>query len=271
MKSLKKLDEAIEAVDENLDVSQQDLVLQYANAINEAVNSLVYLPADYTRVYEAVAASESIDRLIWSQATLAILDQSVSAVNYSLNVTQQSIVDGFADRINSAISSLEYADVVLSDEENDIIVSATAKEIYQDMDGEIDYFVAGIGTGGTISGVGKYLKERNPKIKIIGVEPSNSAVITTGVSGSHKIQGIGAGFIPKNLDLELIDDFYAIRNDEAYEGARILGKEYGILVGISSGAAYMAALKLLKECENKKIVVLFPDTGERYLSEDLYE
>lgn len=147
----------------------------------------------------------------------------------------------------------------------------TGPEIYQDMDGDIDFFVAGIGTGGTISGVGKYLKEKNPHIQIIGVEPLESAVITSGIVGSHKIQGIGAGFIPKNLDLELVDDFYAISGDEAYEGARELAKEHGILVGISSGAAYKVALKLSNQYKDKKIVVLFPDTGERYLSTDLFK
>lgn len=146
----------------------------------------------------------------------------------------------------------------------------TAKEIYSDMDGNIDFFVAGIGTGGTISGVGRYLKEMNPNIQIIGVEPLESPFITSGVSGSHKIQGIGAGFIPKNLDLEIVDDFYTISNEEAFVGAKTLAKEHGILVGASSGAAYMAALKLADQWEDKIIVVLFPDTGERYLSTDLF-
>ena len=147
----------------------------------------------------------------------------------------------------------------------------TAKEIYQDMDGDIDFFVAGIGTGGTISGVGKYLKEMNPNIQVIGVEPFESALITRGVVGSHKIQGIGAGFLPKNLNLEVIDDVYAIESDEAFLGAKTLAKEHGILVGISSGAAYVAALKVSEQWKNKKIVVLFPDTGERYLSTTLFK
>lgn len=147
----------------------------------------------------------------------------------------------------------------------------TAKEIYQDMDGDIDFFVAGIGTGGTISGVGKYLKEMNPNIQVIGVEPFESALITRGVVGSHKIQGIGAGFLPKNLNLEVIDDVYAIDSDEAFIGSKTLAKEHGILVGISSGAAYVAALKVSEQWKNKKIVVLFPDTGERYLSTTLFK
>lgn len=147
----------------------------------------------------------------------------------------------------------------------------TAKEIYQDMDGNIDIFVAGIGTGGTISGVGKYLKEMNPNIQVIGIEPLESALITSGITGSHKIQGIGAGFIPKNLNMEIVDDFFVVSSDEAFEGSKYLAKEHGILVGISSGAAYMVASKISNEWKDKKIVVLFPDTGERYLSTNLYD
>ena len=145
----------------------------------------------------------------------------------------------------------------------------TAVEIMNDIDGQIDIFVAGIGTGGTISGIGKYLKEKNPNIQIIGVEPFESAVITTGIAGKHKIQGIGAGFIPKNLDQKVVDDIVTVKGDDAIISARELGIQHGILAGISSGAAYHVA-KELSKATNKRIVVLLPDTGERYLTTELF-
>lgn len=160
--SLAELDEAIASVDETLDVSNQAAVKLYAEAINDAIDNLVYLPADYTKVNEAIAASEKLDRLLWSQATLAVLDQSISAVDYSLNITQQSIVDGFADRINSAVSSLAYADVVLRNEPNDVIVSATAKEIYPSASLTVDVLDpsaienANFAVGGNIKNVNYY-------------------------------------------------------------------------------------------------------------------
>lgn len=150
---------------------------------------------------------------------------------------------------------------------------STAIEIFEDTEGQIDIFVAGIGTGGTISGVGRYLKEHKKDVEIVGVEPSESAVITTGEAGKHKIQGIGAGFIPKNLDQNVVDRVDTISSEEAYSGANELAQEYGILCGISAGAAYCEAKKLQakEENKNKNIVVLLPDTGERYLSTDLYK
>ncbi len=147
----------------------------------------------------------------------------------------------------------------------------TAKEILEDTEGKLDIFVAGIGTGGTISGVGQYLKEQLSNVQIIGVEPKESAVITTGEAGKHKIQGIGAGFIPKNYHKEVVDEVMTISSEEAYEGARQLASCYGILVGISSGAAYMSAKKLAEENREKTVVALLADTGERYLSTDLFD
>lgn len=151
--------------------------------------------------------------------------------------------------------------------------NSTGPEIYDDMDGNVDFFVAGIGTGGTISGCGEFLKSKNQNIKIVGVEPFDSPVLTEGKSGSHKLQGIGAGFIPKVLNVKIYDEIIKVKTEEAYETARMIGVMEGVLVGISSGAAVFAAIELAKRPENKgkNIVVLLPDTGDRYLSTDLFK
>lgn len=151
--------------------------------------------------------------------------------------------------------------------------NTTGPEIYEDTEGKIDYFVAGVGTGGTLSGVGKFLKEKNPNIKIVAVEPKSSPVLTEGKAGAHKIQGIGANFVPNTLDKNIYDEIITIENDEAFESARKVAKSDGILVGISSGAAIKAATIIANREENKgkTIVALLPDTGERYLSTELFE
>ena len=148
----------------------------------------------------------------------------------------------------------------------------TAVELWNDTDGDIDIFVAGVGTGGTLSGIGKYLKEKNPNIKIVAVEPSTSPVLSGGKSGPHKIQGIGAGFIPQTYHAEVVDEILTVDNDDAIRTGRQLAQQEGLLVGISSGAAAFAAAELALRPENKdkKIVTLLPDTGERYLSTALY-
>ena len=148
----------------------------------------------------------------------------------------------------------------------------TGPEIYQDTDGDVDIFVAGVGTGGTLTGVGRYLKEKKPDVKIVAVEPKNSAVLSTGVAGPHKIQGIGAGFVPDILDTKIYDEIIPVENEDAFRLGREIGKREGVLVGISSGAALWAAVELAKRPENagKNIVVLLPDTGDRYLSTPLF-
>ena len=144
--------------------------------------------------------------------------------------------------------------------------STTAREIWEDADGKIDVFIAGVGTGGTVSGCGRYLKNKNPNIQIVAVEPENSQMLAKGFSGSHKIQGIGANFIPQILDKSVIDSVVSVSDDYAYNTAKLLAQKEGILCGISSGAAMHAAIKIANEDKNKNIVVILPDTGERYLS-----
>lgn len=146
----------------------------------------------------------------------------------------------------------------------------TGPEIYEDMDGQIDYFVCAVGTGGTISGVGKYLKEKNKNIKIVAVEPKNSPLLSSGVAGAHKIQGIGANFIPSTLDREIYDEIITVSDEDAYKYTAKISKKEGVLVGISSGCALCAALEIAKREKGKNIVVLFPDTGTRYLSNGVW-
>lgn len=148
----------------------------------------------------------------------------------------------------------------------------TGPEIYADTDGKVDIFVAGVGTGGTVTGVGEYLKSKNPAIKVFAVEPASSAVLSTGVSGAHKIQGIGAGFVPEVLNTNIYDEIITVSNEDAFATGKLIGKSEGVLVGISSGAAAWAAVELATRPENegKTIVVLLPDTGDRYLSTPLF-
>ena len=148
----------------------------------------------------------------------------------------------------------------------------TGPEIYEDTDGNVDYFVAGVGTGGTITGVGQYLKTRRPSVKVVAVEPESSPVLSKGVAGAHKIQGIGAGFVPDVLDTKVYDEILPVSNEDAFATGKLVGKKEGVLVGISSGAALYAAVELAKRPENagKTIVVLLPDTGDRYLSTPLF-
>ena len=150
--------------------------------------------------------------------------------------------------------------------------ATTGPEIWEDTDGKVDIFVAGVGTGGTVTGVGEYLKSRNPHVKVVAVEPAASPVLSKGASGSHKIQGIGAGFVPDVLDTQVYDEIIPVENDDAFATGKLIGKKEGVLVGISSGAAVWAAIQLAKRPENKgkTIVALLPDTGDRYLSTPLF-
>ena len=149
----------------------------------------------------------------------------------------------------------------------------TGPEIWEDTDGEVDIFVAGVGTGGTVTGTGEYLKAKKPAVKVVAVEPAASAVLSTGVAGSHKIQGIGAGFVPEVLNTKIYDEIITVSNEDAFATGKLIGRSEGVLVGISSGAAVWAAIELAKRPENagKKIIVLLPDTGDRYLSTPLFD
>lgn len=151
-------------------------------------------------------------------------------------------------------------------------IATTGPEIWDDTDGKVDIFVAGVGTGGTVTGVGEYLKSKNPNVKIVAVEPASSAVLSTGVAGAHKIQGIGAGFVPSVLNTDIYDEIITVYDEDAFAAGRQIGKSEGVLVGISSGAALQAAITLAKRPENegKTIVALLPDTGDRYLSTALF-
>ncbi|MBQ8000891.1 MAG: cysteine synthase A [Ruminococcus sp.] len=151
-------------------------------------------------------------------------------------------------------------------------IETTGPEIYEDTDGKVDIFVAGVGTGGTVTGVGEYLKSKNPDVKVVAVEPASSPVLSQGVAGAHKIQGIGAGFVPDVLNTEIYDEIITVENEDAFSTGKLIGATEGVLVGISSGAAVFAAIELAKREENrgKNIVVLLPDTGDRYLSTPLF-
>lgn len=226
----------------------------------------------------AVAASRGYNTIFTMPDTMSI-ERRKLLKGYGAQIVLTEGAKGMA-------GAIARADELASEIENAIVlgqfvnpanpkahIGSTGPEIWEDTEGNVDIFVAGAGTGGTVTGTGSYLKKMNPELKVVAVEPATSAVISGGKAGAHGLQGIGAGFIPDILDVELLDEVIMVQNEEAYEAAKLLAKKQGLLVGITSGAALHAAIELAKREENagKTIVALLPDTGERYLSTPLFD
>lgn len=226
----------------------------------------------------SVAASRGYKVIIVMPETMSVERRKLLAA-YGAQLVLTDGASGMKGAIKKANELAEkmpnsYIPGQFSNEANPLIhFSATGPEIYRDTDGKLDYFVAGVGTGGTITGVGRYLRSKDPKIKIVAVEPQNSAVLSGGTPGAHKIQGIGAGFVPDVLDTDVYDEVVTVTNEDAFTVGREIGRTEGVLVGVSSGAAVWTAIEIAKRPENfgKTIVALLPDTGDRYMSTPLFE
>lgn len=225
----------------------------------------------------SVAAARGYKIIIVMPETMSVeRRQLMKAYGADLVLTEGSLgmkgAIAKAEELSKEIPDSFVAGQFVNPANPDIHRKTTGPEIWEDTDGAVDIFVAGVGTGGTITGVGQYLKSQNPKVKVVAVEPKSSAVLSTGVAGAHKIQGIGAGFIPDVLDTSIYDEIIAVENEDAFSSGKLIGRKEGVLVGISSGAALYAAIELAKREENKgkNIVVLLPDTGDRYLSTPLF-
>ncbi len=226
----------------------------------------------------AVAASKGYKAILVMPETMSIERRRIiQAYGAEIVLTEGAKgMNGAIEKANELAASIPNSLIpgqFVNPANPEIHYQTTGPEIYQDCDGKIDYFVAGVGTGGTITGIGRYLKEQNPNIKIIAVEPSGSPILSKGIKGPHKIQGIGAGFVPEVLDTKIYDEVIAIDDDDAFKYGKLVGKKEGVLIGISGGAALCAAIQIAKrpEAKGKNIVVLFPDGGDRYFSTPLFE
>jgi cysteine synthase A len=225
----------------------------------------------------AIAAAKGYRLILTMPETMSIERRNIlRAYGAEIELTEGAKgMKGAIDKANELAANIEHS-FIPGQFENPANPEAhrktTGPEIYNDLDGKVDIFIAGVGTGGTITGVGEYLKSKNPDVKVVAVEPATSPVLSEGVSGPHKIQGIGAGFVPNTLNTEIYDEVFKVENQEAFDTARLIGREEGILVGISSGAAMYAALQIARREENrdKNIVVLLPDSGDRYFSTPLF-
>ena len=225
----------------------------------------------------AVAASRGYRIIIVMPETMSVeRRQLIRAYGAEIALTEGSRgMKGAIEKANELAGQIEnsFIPAQFDNPANpEIHFATTGPEIWRDTDGKVDIFVAGVGTGGTLTGVGRYLKSRDPDVRIVAVEPASSAVLSTGAAGAHRIQGIGAGFVPKVLDTDIYDEVIAVSDEDAFATGRRIGREEGVLVGISSGAAAWAAIQLAKRPENagKNIVALLPDTGDRYLSTALF-
>ena len=225
----------------------------------------------------SVAASRGYKMILVMPETMSIERRQLGAA-YGAKVVLTDGAKGMkgaiakAEELNKEIDNSIIAGQFVNPANPKIHYETTGPEIYEDTDGNVDIFISGVGTGGTVTGAGKYLKEKKDSIKIIAVEPKGSPVLSTGVSGPHKIQGIGAGFVPDVLDTSIYDEIFTVENEDAFKTGRLIARKEGVLVGISSGAALFAAIKTAQKEENsgKNIVVLLPDTGERYLSTPMF-
>lgn len=221
--------------------------------VSRGYNVIIVMPDTMSReriqIMEAYGA-----RVVLSDGSLGMLGANAMAEKIARETSNSFIAAQFENMANPEAHYL-----------------TTGPEIYDDMDGQIDYLVCAVGTGGTISGVGKYLKEKNKNIKIVAVEPKNSPLLSGGVAGAHKIQGIGANFVPSTLDTEIYDEIITVSDEDAYKYTAEISRREGVLVGISSGCALCAAMEIAKREKDKKIVVIFPDTGTRYLSNGVWD
>lgn len=255
----------IEAAEKNGQLTKDSVIIEPTSG-NTGIGLASVATAKGYRIIIVMPETMSVERrkLIKAYGAELVLTEGAKGMQGAIEKAQE-----LAEEIQGGFLAGQF----VNPENPKVHFETTGPEIYEASDGKVDIFVAGVGTGGTISGTGKYLKSQNPKIKVVAVEPADSPVLSRGVSGSHKIQGIGAGFIPEILDTEIYDEIIVVENEKAFEFGRLIGKKEGILVGISSGAALYAAVEIAKRAENKgkNIVVIFPDSGDRYLSTPLFE